>query len=82
MAHDLGGHGEERSASLPLRVRLLGQLHPGLVDERRGLQAVVRPLVPHVARGQVVQLVVDKRRGLLGSLFISVTGPMEQTGEL
>ena len=60
--HQAGGDGEELRAILPVRLALFHQLQVRLVDQRGGLQGVVRPFAAHVAGGQAMQLAFDQRR--------------------
>jgi hypothetical protein len=48
------------------------------VDERCGLQGVVGPLAPQVARGQAAQLGVDERQQLSEGTVVAVSQSYEQ----
>ena len=48
------------------------------VDQRRGLERVVRSLAPHVALGQGVELLVDERNELVEGRFVTVAPRQEQ----
>ncbi len=77
-AHDLRGGAEEMRAVLPLHVLPVHQPQVGLVDERRRLQDVARPLAGHLARRQPVQLVLDHgRQGLERSRIAATPGDQE-----
>ena len=66
-AHDLRRHSEKMGAVLPLDILPVHQPQIGLVDERGGLEDVAGSLSRHLARGQVMQFLVDQRRqGLEG----------------
>jgi hypothetical protein len=62
-AHDLRGDGVEVRAALPpgLRAVLPGEPQVRLVDERRRLERVARPLAAHLPARDAAQLGVDER---------------------
>ena len=60
-AHHLSGDAIEVPTVLPRHPVLTGESQKGLVDERRGLQGVIRPFVSQVARGSVPKLVIHER---------------------
>ena len=60
-SHQLSGHTEELRAILPARVVLINQFEIGLVDECRGLERVIGPLVTQVAGGDAAQFPIHDR---------------------
>ena len=69
-------------AILPVQISLVNQAHVGFVDQRRGLQRVVRPLQSHVPVSQPVQFLMDERRQSVERRFVSVAPIHEQLGDL
>jgi len=66
-AHALGSSAKEVRTVLPGLVRRSNQPQPGFVDKRCGLQRVAGRLAGHTVRGQVPQLLINKREQLIGS---------------
>lgn len=60
-AHRQGSDREEVTSALPPLLALVGQSLVGFVDERSGLQSVIRPLPPEVAASKPSELCVDLR---------------------
>jgi hypothetical protein len=81
-AHHAGGNGKKMCAVLPRHIVRVHQAQVGLVHQRRGLQAVVRSLVGHVALRNPVQLSVDERNQPLESGFVALPPFQEQPGDL
>jgi hypothetical protein len=77
-AHHLRGNSEEVCFVLPVDVVLIGQTQVRLVDERGGLERVVRAFVPKLARSDVAQLRVNQRQKALECAAIAATPPVEQ----
>ena len=75
--HDFGGEGVEVGAVFEGGVVLFDHAHVGFVDERGGLQGMVRPLVAHVAGGDFVEFRIDER-GQLIDCGVAVFGPVPQ----
>ena len=59
LAHRSGGHGEEMGAALPVWIGLVGQAQISLVDQRRGLQCVVRTLSLHKMMSEALEFFID-----------------------
>jgi len=59
-AHHLRGHGEEVVPALPVHPGDIDQPQVRLVDERGGLEGMVRALVAHVAVRDPSKFRVDK----------------------
>ncbi len=55
-AHRLRGHPEEVSAAFPVGALQIDQPQVGLVNQRGGLQCMVRLLAFHGPRGEAVKL--------------------------
>ena len=69
LPHRPRGDADEMALVVPRRAGA-GQPEVGLVDERRRLEGLARPLPPHVGPGDPAQLVVNERRDLLGRLAV------------
>ena len=63
---------------MPLHLLQVDEAQVRLVDERRGLQRVVRALVCHVPPRQPLQLVVDQRHQLLERLGLAAAPRKEE----
>ena len=72
--HDLCGDTKEMRPILPIDLALVDESQVHLVDERRRLQGVARPLVTKLARGNAAQLGVDEWQQL-----IECTGSRDST---
>jgi hypothetical protein len=51
VTHQLSGDGEEVSAVLPAHLGSINEPQVGFMDQRRGLQCVIRSLSSHVPLG-------------------------------
>lgn len=60
-SHELRRDAKEVSTAFPIHLALLHEPNIGFVNESGGSQSVIRPLVPHMACGQVSQLVIHDR---------------------
>ena len=65
-----------------MRVRLVRETEIRLIDERGGLQGVVRPFTPHVAMSELAQLVIDQGREFIGLGALPITGGRQQIADL
>src|SRR5215510_12642861 len=81
-AHDLCRDGEEVRPVLPLNILPIDQPDESLIDQRRGLKGMARPLSYHVSTSQTMQVVVDQRRELLESRLIAVSPVHKHLGDL
>lgn len=69
-SHHPGSDGEKLEAIAPINGLLIEQPQIRFVDERRGLEGVIRPLAPQIIRGQLPQLIVNGRqRRIHGRIF-------------
>jgi hypothetical protein len=59
-------------AVLPFDLPLVHKLHVGLVNERRWLQCVVRPLATKIAACEPAQLSIDVRQYLIYNILVAV----------
>jgi len=80
--HDTGRHGQKMCAILPRDGFRVDQPEIGLVDERRGLKAVVDPLAPDVALRDAMQLLVNQRDEALQRILVSLSPFEQQAGDL
>ena len=71
--HHLRGDAEELRATLPGDAILSCQPEVRFVDQRGGLQRVVRPFAAKVRRGSPSQFTVDEREQAVARLKISAT---------
>ena len=78
-AHQPGGHREEVRAILPLDPPDINQPEVDLVDERGGLEHVVRTLAGHVPLRDASQLAVDEREQLLDGPVVA-RSPFDEKG--
>src|SRR5262249_2191812 len=78
LPHELRCHPEKMRAIFPSWHALLRESHPGFVDERCGLQSVVRALAAHVGSSQIVQFPINEGRELCES---RPGGPAPSPGE-
>ena len=78
----LGRDGEEVGAVVPAHGARVDQAHVGLVDQRRRLQRVVRPLPPHVAPSQPMQLGLDERDQAIERRLLPVAPGQQQSGDV
>ena len=82
--HSLGGQRESLRPAWQYGTALILQSKPSLVDRRRGLQRVIRPLASEVPPCDAPQLVVHQREKLLNRSFRRdhISSLTLQTGEL
>ena len=80
--HQLRRHREEMRAILPLHPLIAYEAHVRLIHQRRRLQAMARPLAPHVAARQTVELVIHDRRQSFERARVSVAPRAEQLAHL
>lgn len=59
--HQPRGDSQKVRAVLPVHMFDVNQFDVGLVDERRGLQAVTRALIPHTTAGDLMKLTLNER---------------------
>ena len=78
-AHQPGGHREEVRAILPLDAADINQLEVDLVDERGGLEHVIRALAGHVPPGDALEFAVHKREQFLDGPVVA-RSPFDQQG--
>jgi hypothetical protein len=69
-SHDVGGGAEEMRAVLPVFLSLVIRSTLRFVNERRGLQRMVRALCPHVAGRHAVELSIDEVKQLRFNLSL------------
>lgn len=60
--HRLGRNTKEVRAVFPVLAGAADQPDVGLIDQGRGLQRVIRLLVAHQTRGDVPQLLINRRQ--------------------
>ena len=77
-AHDLRRHAEKVRPILPIDLPLVDEPEVHLVDQGRGLQGVVGPLAPKLARRHATELRVDQRQQLIERSLVAATPIAEQ----
>ena len=77
-AHDVGGHAKEVRPVLPVDLSLIDEPDEHLVHKGRGLQGVVSPLAPKLARGHPAKLRVDEWQQLTERSAVATTPIAEQ----
>ena len=82
VAHDLGGQGEEVRFVLPVNRILTGQLQIGFVDERGGLQGMLRAFGLKLPCGYPPQIVINQRHQFPERLRLSLAVLIEQQADL
>jgi hypothetical protein len=80
--HHTSGDGEEVRAIVPCHGFRIDQPEIRLVDERRGLQAVIRPLVPDVPLRDSMELCVNERNQPLQGVVVALPPFQKQPGNL
>jgi len=48
------------------------------VNQRRGIERVIRPLAPHVTGGQATELLMDEREELIQGRFVTPAPRLQQ----
>jgi hypothetical protein len=71
--HHLRGDAEELRAALPGDAVLTGESEVRFVDQRGGLQRMVRPFMAKVRRGSPSQFTIDQWEQAVARLEISAT---------
>ena len=79
-AHDPSRDGQEMRAILPLDVFPFDQPEIRLVDEHRGLEAVIRALSRHATPRNPVQFLVDERNQSLEGARVAPSPFAEERG--
>ena len=79
--HDASGHGEEMRAIVPRHGFRINQPEIRLVDERCGLQAVIRTLMPDVPLRDSMQLCVYERNQSLQGILVALSPFKKQPGD-
>jgi len=77
LPHDTGGDREKMDFIIKLAFGSIEELHVGLMDQRRGLEGMVRTLAPQVTAGDAVHLRVQRRHNLVEGGWISRAQPFE-----
>jgi hypothetical protein len=80
--HHLGGDAEELGTVTPLHAPLIDQSQVGFVYQRRRLQRVLVPLVPHRAGCLPVQLLVDGRDQAIGCGPLAAAPREQERGDV
>src|SRR6266545_904052 len=81
LAHRLSSNGEEVGAVSPVwRMILAHQLEIGFIDQRSGLQCMVRPLALHIAVRAPAQIPINKRGQFVERGLIALTPGIKQPG--
>ena len=75
--HEPGRHGEEVGTILPVHLPGIDEPQVGFVDQRRGRQAVIRPLPPQASPCDPLQFLLDQRRQARERLLVS-SPPLQQ----
>ena len=70
--HQFGSGPIELGAALPMGRMLANQLQISFMNQRSGLKGMARPLAPHIAAGQPLELVIDQRDKLFLSGLVPV----------
>jgi probable HAF family extracellular repeat protein len=76
--HQLGRHGEEMGAVLPLHALIVHQACVGLIDEGGGLEAVAVTLSSHIAARQPAKLVIHQGRQFFEGTLVSLAPGAEE----
>ena len=79
LAHQVGRDAEELRAAGALHLRLVHQPQVGLVDQRRRLQRVVRPLAADIGGREAAQFAVDERHQFAQCLLVAAAPGLEQS---
>jgi hypothetical protein len=79
--HDASGDGKEVRAIVPCHLFRIDQTEIRLVDERRGLQAVIRTLVPDVSLRDSMELCVHERNQSLQGILVALSPFDKQPGD-
>jgi hypothetical protein len=80
--HDPRGYREEMRAVVPRHVFRIYQTEIRLIDECRGLQAVIRTLVPDVPLRDSMELCVNERNQPLQGVVVALPPFQKQPGDL
>src|SRR6185369_3510031 len=80
--HNLRGHAEEVRAVLPAHCFPVDQADVSFVDERGGLQEMVRALAAHVALGEPVELSMNERREFFEGFLLAVAPRCQKLSKL
>ncbi|MEM1451182.1 MAG: hypothetical protein AAGI22_18845 [Planctomycetota bacterium] len=81
-AHRPGRDAQEVGVPVPFPGPLADEPDPGLVQVRRRLQGVVRPLHRERAAGDAVELLLDQRREIVGRALVTVAEALVELGDL
>ena len=81
-AHQLCGDAKEVGAILPLWRGIAGELEVSVVEQRGGLQRVVRSLPVHVMPRQALELRLHERNQLLQCTRVSIAPVGEELRDL
>src|SRR4051812_26475674 len=82
LPHQMGGDSKKVRAVLEVRNILGNEAHVRLTDDRGRLQCARIVLAPKIARGQLVQFVVDERHQEIQRLFVPVADLDKQRCDL
>lgn len=77
-AHDPCCHGEKMSAILPSDLLGIDEANVGLIDQRRGLEAMTDPLAGHAATRDTVEFSLNKRDQSRESLVAPLSPRLEE----
>ena len=81
-AHGFGGGGEKVGATVPLDIFPAGEPQPRLMDERGGLQRLVRRFVGHLVGGELAQFFIDQRQQFIGGFGVAVFDGLQNLGDV
>ena len=76
--HLLTGHREKMPAVLDLEGFGPGEAHIGLMHQGRGLQRMPLTLMPHLARSDAMQFVVNQPRHFVARFPVAAAHPVQQ----
>ena len=82
LAHGVGRHRKELSAILPVEAGLLHEPQEDLVDERGGLERVLRTLTAHLCPGDATQLSLDEGKQVVQGALAVVARTLQERGDL
>ena len=80
--HQPRRHREKVRAVLPVHLLDIDEPQVGLVDERRGLQAMAAPFTAHASPGDLLQLPLHERNHPAEGRLVAVSPREQQLGDL
>src|SRR5439155_20055620 len=78
-AHGFGRRSKEMSAAIPLWMIFSDQSQPRFMNQRGRLEGLVWPLLRHLRRSELAQLIVHERQQLIRSLRVALLRGLQNT---